>query len=177
VSFGRRAHAANSRIIGKEYRLPSEAEWEYAARAGATTPFWWGTSISTSDANYDGSYVYAGGQVSQYRRATAAVYDFKANPWGLYQVHGNVWEWCADNWHENYRGAPEDGSAWQGGDASFAYCAAARGATLLAGSARRNAMDISSGFGAAVSVWRERFKLPPSPMHSCVKYAKKLRPD
>jgi formylglycine-generating enzyme required for sulfatase activity len=108
-----------SRIIGKEYRLPSEAEWEYAARAGATTPFWWGASISTYDANYDGSYVYAGGQVGQYRKATAAVYDFKANPWGLYQVHGNVWEWCADNWHENYRGAPEDGSAWQGGDATL----------------------------------------------------------
>jgi formylglycine-generating enzyme required for sulfatase activity len=104
------------KTTGKDYRLPSEAEWEYACRAGSSTPFWWGSSISTDDANYDGNYTYGGGKTGQYRKATAPVESFKPNPWGLYQVHGNVWEWCADPWHKNYRGAPEDGSVWQGGD-------------------------------------------------------------
>jgi formylglycine-generating enzyme required for sulfatase activity len=105
-----------SKTTGKDYRLPGEAEWEYACRAGSSTPFWWGSSISAEDANYDGNHTYAGGKKGQYRKATLPVESFKPNPWGLYQVHGNVWEWCADSWHENYRGAPEDGSVWQGGD-------------------------------------------------------------
>jgi formylglycine-generating enzyme required for sulfatase activity len=105
-----------SQTTGKTYRLPSEAEWEYACRAGSSTPFWWGASISTDEANYDGNYTYGVGKKGQYRKATVPVESFKPNPWGLYQMHGNVWEWCADPWHENYRGAPEDGSVWQGGD-------------------------------------------------------------
>ncbi len=105
-----------SKTTGKDYRLPGEAEWEYACRAGTQGPFWWGSAISTDDANYDGNSTYAGGKKGQYRKATVPVESFKPNPWGLYQVHGNVWEWCADNWHENYRGAPEDGSVWKGGD-------------------------------------------------------------
>jgi formylglycine-generating enzyme required for sulfatase activity len=105
-----------SGTTGKEYRLPSEAEWEYACRAATSTPFWWGSSISADDANYNGNYTYSGGQTGQYRKATMPVESFKPNPWGLYQMHGNVWEWCADNWHENYRDAPEDASVWQGGD-------------------------------------------------------------
>ena len=108
-----------SRATGKDYRLASEAEWEFACRAGSSTPFWWGSSISTDDANYDGNYTYGGGKKGQYRKATVPVESFKPNPWGLYQVHGNVWEWCADPWHENYRGAPEDGSVWQGGNTSL----------------------------------------------------------
>jgi formylglycine-generating enzyme required for sulfatase activity len=108
-----------SRATGKDYRLASEAEWEFACRAGTATPFWWGSSISTDDANYNGNYIYGGGKKGQYRKATVPVESFKTNPWGLYQMHGNVWEWCADNWRENYRGAPEDGSVWQGGDRSL----------------------------------------------------------
>jgi formylglycine-generating enzyme required for sulfatase activity len=99
-------------MTGKDYRLPSEAEWEYAARAGTTTPFWWGSSISTQQANYDGNYTFGGGSVGEWRQKTVPVKSFDPNPWGLYQVHGNVWEWCADPWHKDYKGAPGDGSVW-----------------------------------------------------------------
>jgi formylglycine-generating enzyme required for sulfatase activity len=101
----------------KTYRLLTEAEREYVARGGTTTAFWWGSSITPAQANYDGNYTYAGG--GSKGKATVPVDSFAANPWGLFNVHGNVWEWCADVWHENYKGAPTDGSAWlQGGDAS-----------------------------------------------------------
>jgi formylglycine-generating enzyme required for sulfatase activity len=95
------------------YRLLSEAEREYAARAGTSTPFWWGSSITPKQANYDGNYVYAGGgSKGAYCQKTLSVRSFTPNPWGLYQVHGNVWEWVEDCWHANYDGAPPDGSAW-----------------------------------------------------------------
>jgi formylglycine-generating enzyme required for sulfatase activity len=104
-----------SRKTGKTYRLLSEAEREYVARAGTTTPFWWGTSISTSQANFDGKGTrYRSGQVG-----TVPVNSFEANPWGLYNVHGNVWEWVEDCGHENYQGAPTDGSAWTTGECSL----------------------------------------------------------
>jgi formylglycine-generating enzyme required for sulfatase activity len=106
-----------SRKTGKTYRLLSEAEREYVTRAGTTTPFWWGSSISPKQANYDGNYTYGGGTKGEYRGQTVPVDSFEANPWGLFNVHGNVWEWCEDCWHDNYVGAPVDGSAWlQGGD-------------------------------------------------------------
>jgi formylglycine-generating enzyme required for sulfatase activity len=103
---------------GKPYRFLTEAEWEYAARAGTTTPFWWGPSITPAQANYNGNFVYrGGGGAGEYRKGTVPVSDFKANPWGLYNVHGNVWELCEDAWHSNYDRAPTDASAWlQGGD-------------------------------------------------------------
>ncbi len=104
---------------GKAYRLLSEAEWEYCCRAGTTTPFNWGLSISTDQANYNGNYTYGDGVKGEYRRQTVPVDHFSSNPWGLYQMHGNVWEWVADHWHDNYEGAPIDGSVWQGGDASY----------------------------------------------------------
>jgi formylglycine-generating enzyme required for sulfatase activity len=101
---------------GRPYRLPSEAEFEYAARAGATTPFWWGSSITPAQANYDGNYVYAeGGSKGVYRQGTVPAGSFDANQWGLYNVHGNAWQWTADCYHDNYNGAPADGSVWTSG--------------------------------------------------------------
>jgi formylglycine-generating enzyme required for sulfatase activity len=104
-----------SRKTSKTYRLLSEAEWEYVCRAGTTTAFWWGNTISTQLANYGGSFNY-GRSKDGYRNHTVPVDSFEPNPWGLYQVHGNVWEWCEDLWHDTYDGAPSDGSAWAGPD-------------------------------------------------------------
>ena len=99
-----------SQLTGQTYRLLTEAHWEYVARAGTATPFWWGASITPANANYD---AYKGGRFKgQWRKSTVPVGHFEANPWGLYNVHGNVWEWCEDLWHYNYNGAPSDGSAW-----------------------------------------------------------------
>ena len=97
---------------GKNYTLPSEAQWEYACRAGTATPFHFGDTISTKLANYDGSEPYGDGAEGDLRGQTTDVDSFFANPWGLQDMHGNVWEWCADQWHENYKGAPDDGRAW-----------------------------------------------------------------
>jgi formylglycine-generating enzyme required for sulfatase activity len=97
----------------RQYRLPSEAEWEYACRAGTTTPFHFGETISPELANYDARKAYWDGVTGEYRKETTPVDHFKiANAWGLYNMHGNVWEWCQDHWHSNYEGAPEDGIAW-----------------------------------------------------------------
>ncbi len=97
---------------GKNYTLPSEAQWEYACRAGTATPFHFGDTISTKLANYDGSEPYGDGAEGDLRGQTTDIDSFFANPWGLQDMHGNVWEWCADQWHENYKGAPDDGRAW-----------------------------------------------------------------
>jgi len=106
-----------SQKAGKNYRLPSEAEWEYACRAGTTTPFYCGETIATDLANYNGNYTYGSGTKGVYREKTEAVGSFPPNAFGLYDMHGNVWEWCADYGHGNYEGAPIDGSAWIiGGD-------------------------------------------------------------
>ncbi len=105
-----------SEQTGDIYTLPSEAQWEYACRAGTTTPFYFGETITPDQANYDGNYTYKGGPRGEYRRQTTPVGCFPPNAWGLYDMHGNVWEWCLDEWHSNYEGAPVDGSAWEGGD-------------------------------------------------------------
>jgi formylglycine-generating enzyme required for sulfatase activity len=97
-----------SRETKREYRLPSEAEWEYACRAGTTTPFYFGETITGELANYNTNKTY----VEEYRNETTPVGQFPPNAFGLYDMYGNVWEWCADTWHDNYDGAPTDGSAW-----------------------------------------------------------------
>jgi formylglycine-generating enzyme required for sulfatase activity len=105
-----------AQATGKPYRLLSEAEWEYCCRGGTATPFWWGSSITPAQANYGGDNIYkGGGSKGEYRKATVPVGSFAANAWGLYQVHGNVWEWCEDPWYNSYNGAPTDGSPWGGG--------------------------------------------------------------
>ncbi len=94
---------------GLKCRLPSEAEWEYACRAGTKTPFYFGETISASQANYEGS----GKGLN--RQRTTSVGSFPPNAWGLYDMHGNIWEWCKDKYHESYQGAPTYGSAWVDG--------------------------------------------------------------
>jgi formylglycine-generating enzyme required for sulfatase activity len=101
-----------SQRTGKNYRLPSEAEWEYACRAGTKTPFSFGDNITTDLVNYDGTYPYKSAPKGKYREQTTDVGTFPPNAFGLYDMHGNVWEWCEDDWHENYIDAPTDGSAW-----------------------------------------------------------------
>jgi len=107
-----------SRKTGKTYRLLSEAEREYVTRAGTTTPFWWGASISTQQANYYDDDAFGRGSKEEDRQRTLRVDSFQPNPWGLYQVHGNVSEWTQDCYHDGYAGVPSDGSAWTSGDCS-----------------------------------------------------------
>jgi formylglycine-generating enzyme required for sulfatase activity len=101
-----------SQYTGRTYRLPSEAEWEYACRAGSAKPFAFGDTITTNEVNYDGNYTYGNAPKGKYRERTTPVGTFQPNAFGLYDMHGNVWEWCQDSWHSNYKGAPTDGSAW-----------------------------------------------------------------
>ncbi len=105
-----------SEQTGRAYRLPSEAEWEYACRAGTETPFHSGLRITTEQANFDGNYTYNGSAKGEYREQTVPVGSFPPNAFGLYDMHGNVWEWCQDTWHGSYEGAPSDGLAWEGGE-------------------------------------------------------------
>jgi formylglycine-generating enzyme required for sulfatase activity len=111
---------ALNKLTDREYRLPTEAEWEYACRAKTTTPFYFGETITTDLANYNGvdyeknkwSGSYGGSPKGIYRQRTTFVGTFPPNAFGLYDMHGNVWEWCQDNLHSDYVGAPSDGSAW-----------------------------------------------------------------
>jgi formylglycine-generating enzyme required for sulfatase activity len=104
---------------GRIYRLPSESEWEYACRAGTMTPFYFGQTIISALANYNGNYTYASAPKGICREQTIDVGSFPPNAFGLSDMHGNVWEWCADPWHSHYQGAPSDGRVWEeGGKAS-----------------------------------------------------------
>jgi len=145
---------------GKPYRLPSESEWEYACRAGTLTAFGFGETIAANLANYNGAvpYKYAPQGISNF--STTEVGTYPANAFGLHDLHGNVWEWCADTWHDDYDLLPKDGTAWtQGGDRS---CRVVRGGSWrdpahCCRSAKRskNAMnqgDRSTGFRIAVTL-------------------------
>ncbi|MEA5517076.1 SUMF1/EgtB/PvdO family nonheme iron enzyme [Nodularia sp. UHCC 0506] len=101
-----------SQKTGRDYRLPSESEWEYACRAGTVTHFHFGDIITTEVANYDGNYTYGNSPKGQYRQKTRPVGSFPPNAFGLYDMHGNLWEWCLDTWHSNYKDAPDNGAAW-----------------------------------------------------------------
>jgi len=106
-----------SKKTGYQYRLPSESEWEYACRAGTTTPFSFGETVTARLVNFDGNSPYGLARKSTYRIATTKVGSL-ANPnqFGLYDMHGNIWEWCQDAWHDNYDGAPIDGTSWDHGN-------------------------------------------------------------
>ena len=106
-----------SELTGKNYRLPTEAEWEYSCRAKTTTHFYFGETITSDLVNYNSSYPTpnAPKNTSGYKQVTTDVGSYPPNEWGLYDMHGNILEWCEDVWHDNYRGAPTEGTAWLNG--------------------------------------------------------------
>jgi formylglycine-generating enzyme required for sulfatase activity len=145
-----------SEKTGKPYRLLSETEWEYAARAGTQTPFSFGETISSELANYDGRTGYNGGPTGEFREQTVPVGSFEPNAFGLYDMHGNAWEWVEDCWNDIYTEAmPTDGSAWLGGDCS--------GRVMRGGSWEDYSGELRSGArvgsGRGESYWSDSFRL------------------
>jgi formylglycine-generating enzyme required for sulfatase activity len=138
-----------SQHSGRTYSLPSEAQWEYACRGGTTTPFAFGHTLSTDLANYNGNSTYAEGPKGEYRKQTIAVGCFPANAFGLYDMHGNVYEWCLDHWHDSYEGAPIDGTAWLEKSSDADAARIMRGGTWI-GSPRwcRSAYRVNDAAGA-----------------------------
>ncbi len=108
--------ALNDRVPGLGLGLPSEAQWEYACRAGTVTPFSFGKDIDPEQVNYNGNVPNRAGKIGLYRQATVDVASLPANPWGLYEMHGNVLEWVQDPWHGTYAGPLGDGAVWKSGD-------------------------------------------------------------
>jgi len=106
----------NAMVPELDLRLPTEAQWEYACRAGTTTPFFFGQNITPEQVNYDGNFPYAGGKEGEYREKTVEVKSLPVNPWGLYEMHGNVWEWCKDWYGEYPTESPVDPTGPAGGE-------------------------------------------------------------
>jgi formylglycine-generating enzyme required for sulfatase activity len=102
-----------SQKSGRRYCLPSEAQWEYACRAGSAAAFAWGPTATSNLANYNGEFRHHAGPCGIYRHTPLPVMSLPPNAFGLYEMHGTLWEWCADAWHEDYRGAPVDDRPWQ----------------------------------------------------------------
>ena len=106
--------------LGDQYRLPTESEWEYAARAGTTTAYAFGQTVTSEHVNFNGEHQVGRDGKGKFRRGLVPVGSLgMPNGWGLYDMHGNVWEWCEDRWHDNYEGAPKDGRAWESGDSEY----------------------------------------------------------
>jgi formylglycine-generating enzyme required for sulfatase activity/uncharacterized caspase-like protein len=120
-----------SKKTGKTFDLPTEAQWEYACRAGTTTPFHFGETITTDVANFDGNSTYAKASKGIYREKTMPADSFDPNAFGLYNMHGNVWEWCLDPWHKNYDGAPKDDRVWSVSNASGSKLRLLRGGSWI----------------------------------------------
>ncbi len=112
-------------------KLPTEAQWEYACRAGTTTPFSFGNNITPEQVNYNGNYPYAGGKKGLHREKTVSVKSLPANPWGLYEMHGNVWEWCQDVWQEKLPASPVTDPAGVAGGDQAGVQRVVRGGSLL----------------------------------------------
>ncbi|MEA5466431.1 formylglycine-generating enzyme family protein [Leptothoe sp. PORK10 BA2] len=106
-----------SQLTGRTYRLPSEAEWEYACRAGTTTPFCFGEKLTTEIANFFADFSFTENFEENYRNTPVAVDSFWPNEFGLYNMHGNISEWCADDYHDSYQEAPSDAKPWKSADA------------------------------------------------------------
>ncbi|MEY4878731.1 MAG: hypothetical protein RJB62_199 [Pseudomonadota bacterium] len=141
---------------GHAYRLLSETEWEYAARAGTQTPFSFGETITSDDANYDATTGYNGGPTGEFRERTMPVGSYKPNAFGLYDMHGNVWEWVEDCWNDDYTATmPADGSAWLEGDCS--------GRIMRGGSWEDYSGDVRAGARVASGVdehfWSDGFRV------------------
>lgn len=148
-----------SRKTGKRYRLPSESEWEYAARAGSTAPFYFGQSITTAQANYDGSTGYGSGPAGVNRKKTMPVASFAPNAFGLHDMHGNVWEWTADCWSDEYAAdAPANGDPYLRPDC--------KGRVLRGGSWEDYPGDVRSaarvGSGPDEQSWSDGFRVARS---------------
>ena len=146
--------------------LPTEEQWEYACRAGTTTPFSFGDNVTPEQVNYDGNYFYANGEKGLYREKTALVKSLPATPWGLYEMHGNVWEWCQDVWQENLSAAPiTDPEGVAGGDPTGVGRVVRGGSWNAGGGDCRSASRV--GLGSGVRDYDVGFRLllgqPPHP--------------